>query len=103
MTAQRNLASEKLREIVATVLELEPSEVGESDPWVDELGMTSLEKLEAITRIQEAFGTPPDTAAGGGDRLGGRRARRPRPGGPRGRAGRPGRASGAEPDRRRRG
>ncbi len=57
VTAQRNLASEKLREIVATVLELEPSEVGESDPWVDELGMTSLEKLEAITRIQEAFGT----------------------------------------------
>jgi acyl carrier protein len=57
VTTQRNLASEKLREIVATVLELEPSEVGESAPWVDELGMASLEKVEAITRIQETFGT----------------------------------------------
>ena len=57
MTTQGILASEKLREIVAAVLELEPSEVGESDRWVDDLGMTSLEKVEAITRIQESFGT----------------------------------------------
>ncbi|WP_399920152.1 AMP-binding protein [Streptomyces kanamyceticus] len=57
MTTRRDLAGEKVREIVATVLELEPSEVGESDRWVDELGMTSLEKVEAITRVQESFHT----------------------------------------------
>ncbi|MFD6529621.1 AMP-binding protein [Streptomyces sp. NPDC060184] len=56
MTTQRALAVEKVREIVATVLELETSEVGELDGWADELGMTSLEKVEIITRIQEGFG-----------------------------------------------
>ncbi|MEU7179257.1 MULTISPECIES: AMP-binding protein [Streptomyces] len=65
MTAQRTIARDLLREIVAQVMELEPSEVGETDRWVDELGMTSLEKVEAITRIQEGFGTAfaPRTAA----------------------------------------
>jgi acyl-coenzyme A synthetase/AMP-(fatty) acid ligase/acyl carrier protein len=42
---------------VATVLEMEVCEVGESDGWADELGMTSLEKVEIITRVQESFGT----------------------------------------------
>ncbi|WP_343041281.1 AMP-binding protein [Streptomyces typhae] len=65
MTAQIATARDLLREIVAQVMELEPSEVGENDRWVDELGMTSLEKVEAITRIQEGFGTAfaPQTAA----------------------------------------
>ncbi|MET9532440.1 AMP-binding protein [Streptomyces sp. NPDC006649] len=57
MTAQKATASDLLREIVATVMEMEPHEVGETDRWVDQLGMTSLEKVEVITRIQEGFDT----------------------------------------------
>ncbi|WP_372405895.1 AMP-binding protein [Streptomyces luteireticuli] len=56
LTTRASAARARLREIVATVLEMETAEVGDSDRWVDELGMDSLEKVETVTRIREEFG-----------------------------------------------
>lgn len=55
MTTREFVARDRLREIVAAVLEMEPEEIGCAQSWTDDLAMSSLEKVEVITRVQESF------------------------------------------------
>jgi acyl carrier protein len=47
---------DKLRDIVAEVLELDAGEVGSDALWYEDLGADSLEKVAVVTRIETEFG-----------------------------------------------
>lgn len=46
---------EKIREIVAEVLCLEPDEIGEDADFVSELGVNSVQMLEIVAGIEDEF------------------------------------------------
>jgi acyl carrier protein len=47
---------EKIREIIADVLNLEPGEITEDKKFVDDLGADSLDIFQIIMGIEESFG-----------------------------------------------
>ncbi|MCA2218254.1 acyl carrier protein [Jidongwangia harbinensis] len=55
-TVDRDTAGERLRAIVASILELRPDEVGIDDHFYDDLQSGSLEKVEIAVRIEREFG-----------------------------------------------
>ncbi|MFE7779019.1 acyl carrier protein [Streptomyces sp. NPDC057445] len=57
MSAVKNqIACDRLREIVASVLEIDVSEVLADSHFYDELAADSLEKVEISVRIEREFG-----------------------------------------------
>src|SRR4051794_32386360 len=63
---ERDAATERLRSLVASVLELDPAEVGVDDDFYDDLQAGSLEKVEMTARIEREFGvrlTPEEAVA----------------------------------------
>ena len=57
---------EKLRDIIADVLDLDPSEIKPESEFVSDLGADSLDVLEIVMGIENEFGIsiPDDAAAG---------------------------------------
>ena len=57
---------EKLRDIIANVLNLNPDEITPESEFVSDLGADSLDVLEIVMGIEEEFGISiPDDAASG--------------------------------------
>ncbi|MFF4500682.1 acyl carrier protein [Streptomyces sp. NPDC001401] len=57
-------ACDRLREIVAAVLEIDMTEIQADSLFYDDLAADSLEKVEIAVRIEREFGVPVDAEEG---------------------------------------
>ena len=55
---------EKLKEVIAEVLSVDPDEIGEDSTFMDDLGADSLDIFQIIMGLEEEFGIeiPPEKA-----------------------------------------
>jgi acyl carrier protein len=61
---QTDVASDRLREIVAAVLEIDVAEIQADSLFYDDLAADSLEKVEIAVRIEREFGVSVDAEEG---------------------------------------